>query len=410
MEQSCLLITGRLLDGQDAEAVQARMAQAFGMDMADFRQRVFERAPLVIRRGISEDAAQAQAEQLRQMGVEADVWPDDAPLVWLLRQGQLRGPLPESALGRLAMHGDQWCHDGGQQWYPWDAPHARAPLPPPLPEAAPDAESHASADPVEADDEPLMADVPPGSFAPPPLPPAPRRPISTWAVAAACLSLVSLLWNGIAPIALVLAVVCLILLLRRGAPRGRGWAVTAVVFALIGTALWLIPGANQNPPSAPQVAKARPLQPLPEEMTVRSAPAPAVSTATAKTTCPQDTVAPHNDEDRFLLTGGQRKLTGRSQRKGDTYVAEAAGNIDQGCRPDDVQLYVFRHGVFVGTALEQSVSQARARLADFTLSDETHLRVNMASCKGEACEQPALREFEVLHETSGWVVKQLGGH
>lgn len=430
MDHRCLVITGRLLDGEDADTVQARMAQAFGMELADFRKRVFERAPLVIRRGLDEDAAQAQAAQLRQLGVEADIVADDAPLVWLLRDGSLRGPLPESSLGRFAQAGDQWCHDGGQQWFPWDVPARATAMPPALPEQASSTQPPPLPDADDAAVPPPLPEMEP-SFEPPPMPPAARPPVSRWAVAATCLAIVSLLWTKLAPVALVLALVCLVLLARRRDRGGRGWAVTATIIALIGTGLYLLPDAPPPRQTAQQPAPRRPLQPLPASVpkpapasTASAAAKPAVASSapvtatvpamagstqasTATGPCSVETIPPHNDEDRFLLTGGQRLLTGRSQRKGDTYVAEAATGLDPACRPDDLQLYVFRRGVFVGTALEQAATKATARLADFELSDDQHLRVNLAACKAEVCDAPVMRQVELLHEASGWVLRRL---
>ncbi|TBR36818.1 MULTISPECIES: hypothetical protein [Dyella] len=444
MEHRCLVVTGRLLEGQDADAVQARMAQAFGMEMADFRKRVFERAPLIIRRGLDQDAANAQATQLRQLGVEADVLPDDAPLIWLLRDVTLRGPLPETALGRYARSGDQWCHDGGQQWFPWDVPTSRSSsLPPPIPEPA----DHPLPPPLPVEAQEIDGSLPPPlpdetvAFEPPPLPPARRPPVSRWAIAATCLAIVSLIWTTIAPVALVLALVCLLVLMRRKDIRGRGWSVTALVIALAGTGIHFMPAGPDPGKVAQQPAPRRPLQPLPAPaaaapsktstsqvpVAAASTRAPAAASSAAApvahaaapaspstaatvvatpTRCTRENVQPHNDEDRFLLTGGQRLLTGRSQRKGDTYVAEAATGLDQACRPDDVQLYVFRRGVFVGTALEEAASKASARLADFELSDDLHLRINLAPCKAEICEAPIARQVELLHDAGGWVLKR----
>lgn len=382
MDQYCLVLTGRLLQGQDPEAAHARMAEAFGMEGADFRKRVFERAPLLIRRGLDAGAAEAQAAQLEAMGVEAHAVPDDAPLVWLLRDGQIRGPLPESSLARYAEAGDQWCHDGGQQWFPWTPSAANVGLPPPLPVEGP----HRTPEPAT----------------PPPMPPPTRRPLPGWAIGAAVLAVLSLAWHVLAPLALLIALITLLALMRRPGAPGRAWAVAALLVGAVGLAMWL-----QRPlgPPAPAVAQPyvpRPLQPL--EFADEDEDAP-INSADAGH-CVAAAPSPRGDEDRFLLTGGQRLLTGRAQRKGDTYVAEAAASFDRACQPESLQLYVFRGGVFVGTALESAVSAASAKLADFQLNDDQHLSVTLVPCKGDTCGTPSIRQVEVLHGAGGWMVQR----
>lgn len=384
MDQYCLVLTGRLLQGQDPASAHARMAEAFGMEGADFRQRVFERAPLLIRRGLALEEAQAQVAQLAQMGVEAHAEPDDAPLVWLLRQGQVRGPVPESALARYAGDGDQWCHDGGQQWFPWAAPASGSPVPPPLP--APSTSAHT---------------------APPPMPPAPAHPtptssVSGWAIAALCLAVLGLLWHAMAPVALLVGLATLLWLLRHPDARGRVLAVVALLIGAAGLAMWL-----QRPAPPPAAAMAqpyipRPLQPLGSADDAGDKTSEGVGTGQCSAAAP----APRSDEDRFLLTGGQRLLTGRAQRKGDTYVAEAAARFDDACHPESLQLYVFRSGVFVGTALENAVSAASAKLADFQLADDQHLNVTLVPCKGDACGAQDVRQIRLLHGTGGWMVQR----
>ena len=383
MDQYCLVLTGRFLQGQDPEGAHARMAEAFGMEGTDFRKRVFERAPLLIRRSLDHDAAQAQAAQLEAMGVEAHAVPDDAPLVWLLREGQVRGPLPESSLPAYAQPGDQWCHDGGQQWFPWSAPDPRDPLPPPLPAAG-----AASA---------------PASATPPPMPPA-RRGVPGGAIGAVVLAVLGLIWHVLAPFALLVGLVTLLWLMRRPGTPGRAWAVAALLIGAAGLALWLQRPVRPPSPALAQPYVPRPLQPLEfadedEDDTVTSADAGH---------CVAAAPSPRGDEDRFLLTGGQRLLTGRAQRKGDTYVAEAAASFDRACQPESLQLYVFRGGVFVGTALENAVNAASARLADFQLDDDQHLSVTLVPCKGGAgdCGAPDKKQVELLHQAGGWIVRQ----
>ena len=77
MDHRCLVLTGRLLDGQDAATAHARLAAAFGMELAGFRERVFERAPLIIRRRLEPDAADAQAAQLRGVPSKFLSFPDE---------------------------------------------------------------------------------------------------------------------------------------------------------------------------------------------------------------------------------------------------------------------------------------------------------------------------------------------
>ena len=390
MDQYCLVLTGRLLQGQNPDAAHARMAEAFGMEGTDFRRRVFERAPLLIRRNLDLDAARAQAAQLEAMGVEAHAVPDDAPLVWLLRDGGIRGPLPESALARYALPGDQWCHDGGQQWFPWAPPAVGTSLPPPLPSET--ASNH-------------PAPVAPLPATPPPVPASStaRRSLLAWAIGATALAVLGLIWHVLAPISLLVGLVAL-LLMRRPEARARAWAVAALLIGAVGLALWLQRPLGPPSPAVAQPYVPRPLQPLEfaddEEDVLTSA-----DTGHCAATAP----SPRGDEDRFLLTGGQRLLTGRAQRKGDTYVAEAVASFDRRCQPESVQLYVFRGGVFVGTALDGAVSAATAKLADFQLDDDQHLSVTLVPCKDGAadCGTPDKKQAELLHKAGGWIVRQI---
>lgn len=392
MDHRCLVLTGRLLDGQDAATAHARLAAAFGMELAGFRERVFERAPLIIRRRLEPDAADAQAAQLRGMGVEADVLPESERLVWLRRDGQVRGPLPEEALARYAASGDQWCHDGGQAWFDWQADAAR----PPLPEAEP-----FDAAPSVGDEPPPL----PEAMEPPPLPPSPparpstaattRPPLSTAAVVAALFGLLALPYRPLSPVALLLALAALAYLYRRPQLRGRPLAVAALVLGAAALLLWM----HRPPPAAvAQPYVPRPLRPLAPELTAAGqAPAPCVTT----------TAGPKNDEDRFLAAG-ERVLTGRAERKGDTYVAEAAVSLDGHCQPNALQLYVFRHGVFIGTVLDKA-SSLGARLDDFSLVDDRHLRVTLASCTQQPgeCAATTVRQFVVMPGGDGWMLGEI---
>lgn len=387
MDHRCLVLTGRLLDGQDASAVHTRLAAAFGMEMAGFRERVFERAPLIIRRGLDPATAEAQATQLRDMGVEADVLPESERLVWLRRSGQVRGPIPEDALARYGEPGDQWCHDGGQAWFDWHPPHGEQP---PLPVSA-DAAAGLGGEPPP---------LPALQLQPPPLPPpasldATKASLSTAAVVAALFGLLALLYRPLAPVAVLLALAALAYLYRRPQLRGRAFAVAALLLGATALLLWM-----HRPAPAPvaQPYVPRPLKPLaPELATAGDEPAP----------CTADTAVPKNDEDRFLLTG-ERLLTGRAQRKGDTYVAEAAVSVNDHCQPNAWQLYVFRHGVFIGTVLDKAANLS-TKLDDFDLIDDQHLRVTMAQCSEQPgdCAATTVKQFAVMPGGGGWMLGEI---
>lgn len=85
-----------------------------------------------------------------------------------------------------------------------------------------------------------------------------------------------------------------------------------------------------------------------------------------------------SDEDRLLAAGGKRIFTGRSQRKGDTYVAEATSHRDGSCADATVQLYLFHDGKFVGAATPYSLALKQARFESFALVDPEHLRYVVA--------------------------------
>ncbi|QNJ99935.1 hypothetical protein [Dyella telluris] len=409
MDLRCLVLSGRLLDGQDPATVHARMAAAFGMEMAGFRERVFARAPLIIRRGLEDATAQTQATQLRGMGAEADVWPDSERLVWLRRDNQVRGPLPEEALNQYGQAGDQWCHDGGQTWFAWALAPTDAevvvkaeagvePEPPPLPVllAAPlhdDTDTWASDEYAEAFPPDARDDT---AAEPPPLPtPVTARPVkkplSAAAVFTVLLAAAGLYWHVLSPFALLLALCALVYLHQRPMLRGRAIAVAAVLLSATGLFLWM-PRPATVAVAQPYVA--RPLKPL--------------SGAAATAQCMARTASPKNDEDRFLLTG-ERLLTGRAQRKGDTYVAEAAVSVDQQCQPSALQLYVFRNGVFIGTALDTAASVASTKLTDFDLVDDQHLRVTLAQCtdKLASCAATSVRQFAVMPGGGGWTLGEM---
>ncbi|HET6551899.1 MAG TPA: DUF4190 domain-containing protein [Dyella sp.] len=385
MDQRCLVLSGRLLDGQDAASVQTRLASAFGMEMTGFRERVFERAPLIIRRGLDEATAEAQAAQLRGMGVEADVLPDSDRLAWLRRGGQIRGPLPEDALGRYAEPGDQWCHDGGQTWFDWSPTVAHEV--PPLPEGDPDLAASMDVEPPPLPAVPTLPLPPPA--------PAVKSPMSTAAIVALLFGLLALFYRPLSPVAILLAITTLVYLYRRPLLRGRAFAVAALVLGGVAFAMWMQRPAM--PVAQPYVP--RPLKPL---------TAGTEEAREAPTQCAAKAAAPKNDEDRFLLTG-QRLLTGRAQRKGDTYVAEAAVSVNAECQPNALQLYVFRHGVFIGPALSTAASLATTRLSDFDLTDDQHLRVTLAQCsdKPDDCAATSVKQIAVMPGGGGWTLGEI---
>jgi TonB family protein len=322
MDTFCLVLAGHHLD-HDADAVESRLAEAFGMTPEAFRDKVWQRAPLIIRRTLDEATARAQAEQLQQLGTAAAAHADDGALIWLLRDGRVLGPLPAGARGDYARSGDRWCHDGDASWQ-------ALPLatPPPLPRS---------------------------SLLPPPLPTTGtargrrRRPLA---------------WLG-------------------------GIAAAAVLLAL-----WVHHRAPSPVPATPVVTYVpRPLQPM-------AAAAPA-----AAPTCPKSAV-PASDEDRFLLAGGERLLTGRSRRSGDAYVAEAVLQRDAHCQPSAAQLYVFRHGVFVGTAIDAPIDPRRSQLTDFTLDAQGQLTYSVRRCDGRAggCGDTVTYQAHLQRGDGGWVL------
>ena len=322
METFCLVLTGRLT-GADPAAAEAQLAAAFGMPVETFRDKVWQRAPLIIRHSLTAEAAQDQATRLHEMGVDAIAMSDDATRIWLLRADRVLGPLPFAARDRLAATGDRWCHDGDDTWQPLP----REASPPPLPTS--------------------------GSV-PPPLPRA-------------------------APVA------------RR---RHRAaWVIGAIALLLL-VVYWVHrPAAPAVDPTAALHYVPRPLQPMTSDEPVQ--------------TCADATgVAATSDEDRFLLAGGRRQLTGRSQRRGDTYVAEAVVQRDAGCEPSAVQLYVFHRGVFVGTPMEAPVDPRQVRLDAFALADDGQLSYTLQRCDARAghCSPEETYRARLQPGRGGWVL------
>lgn len=321
MDTFCLVLTGEYAD-PDTAAAEARLAAAFGMAPEAFRERVWQRAPLIIRQGLARDEAERQATQLAERGARAEAHAEEPALIWLLRGEHVLGPLPESTRSRFARHGDRWCHDGDDSWQ--DLPASATP--PPLPRAS--------------------------IVVPPPLPAAvPVRPSRRpWA------------WLG--------------------------GAVAAVVLL----ALWLL-ARTPSPAQLPVTYVARPLQPL-------------ADAHAAATVCPHATgTAPANDEDRFLLAGG-RQLTGRSQRQGDAYVAEAVLQRDALCQPSAVQLYAFHRGVFIGTPMDAPIDPRRTQLVSFALDAQGRLTYTVRRCDGRAgnCGPAETYLARLQPGDGGWMV------
>lgn len=314
METFCLVLADRL--GTDDATTRSRLAAAFDMDEDSFREKIWCRAPLVIRRGLGAETAAAQAARLAALGAVCEIMPDAPPLLWLRREGRTRGPLPDAALERFAHAGDLWCRGDLGTWQPWPA-SIRA-MPPPLPASVP-------------------------SVPPMPVAEEPRRRSRTWA------------WIG----GIALLVLLLVFWPRHDRPRAGNDTVAYVP---------------------------RPLHPL------------AASTVPS---CRDEGAAPTGDEDRFLLTGGQRALTGRSQRNGDTYVAEATSHSGPDCADTTVQLYLFRSGGFVGPATPEALSMGTTRFASFELVDPEHLRYVVDDSGGPA----AAATSTLLKRADGWVIR-----
>lgn len=333
MEMFCLVLTGRLA-GADPAATEAMLAAAFGMSVDTFRQQVWQRVPLILRDGLTREAADAQARQLQSLGAEAAAMADDGARIWLLRGEHTLGPLPALARPRLARPGDRWCHDGDASWQ--DLPATDEPPPLPVQSAA-------------------AGPLPASRAQPPPLPdaaPAARR----GHVAA---------WLG-------------------------GALVLVVVLAVI---FWRPHAASPAPaPAAALRYVPRPLQPM----------APNV---VAETCADAAGASPRNNEDRFLLAGGARQLSGRSQREGDNYVAEAVVQRDARCQPSAVQLYVFHRGVLVGTPMDSPLDPRRVRLSSFALSPDGQLTYTLQRCDARAGScHPETYRTRLQPGGGGWVL------
>lgn len=130
----------------------------------------------------------------------------------------------------------------------------------------------------------------------------------------------------------------------------------------------------------------------------------------AKAGCANHGTAPVSEEERLLLSPGARKLTGRSQRKGSTYVAEATSRAAGGCAKTTVQLYLFRAGRFIGPATPYSLPAKTARFESFSLVDPEHLRYVVAdsAASDSRCVRIHSRRptatTTLINGTQGWTL------
>lgn len=142
--------------------------------------------------------------------------------------------------------------------------------------------------------------------------------------------------------------------------------------------------------------------------TVTYTPRPLLPMAEARVgqaSCRDTGPAPANDEDRYLVTGGQRTLTGRSQRLGDTYVAEAISHPGVDCSESTVQLYLFHQGGFVGPATPTGLELAKAHFGAFTLVDAEHLRYAISGQDGSEADATST----LVKQPQGWIVRTAPG-
>lgn len=171
--------------------------------------------------------------------------------------------------------------------------------------------------------------------------------------------------------------------------RSLAWigGILALVLVLVSVA-W---HAGQRTASAKPLTityTPRPLQPMPDALA-------------GQASCRDTGPAPANDEDRYLVTGGQRTLTGRSQRLGDTYVAEAISHAGADCSESTVQLYLFHQGGFVGPATPTGLAPAKAHFGAFTLVDAEHLRYAISGQDGSEADATST----LVKQPQGWIVR-----
>lgn len=181
------------------------------------------------------------------------------------------------------------------------------------------------------------------------------------------------------------------------APRRRR-ATPWLAGGLATVALLIVAWRHDRPPPPAPVQTVRyiprPLQPL------------AATHAAGHPSCRDAGAAPGGDEDRFLIAGGQRQLTGRSDRSGDTYVAEAVLGRDARCQATSVQLYVFRHGAFVGTAMEAPIDPRRNPLVSFRLADDRTLDYTLGQCESGTTPCPPDEDHHAMLQPGGggWIM------
>lgn len=181
----------------------------------------------------------------------------------------------------------------------------------------------------------------------------------------------------------------------RGPRRPLAWIggllASVLVLVVVSTA-WHAGQRTASAKSLTVTYTPRPLQPMPDAWTGQAA-------------CRGAGPVPANDEDRYLITGGQRTLTGRSQRRGDTYVAEAISHAGASCDESTVQLYLFHQGGFVGPATPASLEMAKAHFGAFILVDSEHLHYAISSHDGSEADATST----LVKRPQGWIVQMAPG-
>lgn len=111
-----MVISGLQAGVVDSFATWAPVAAAFKLNEADFAQHVVAALPLIVRQHLDQAAADRLVQQLQAMKIAALVVPDDDQLVYLMRAGTTRGPLPLSALDLFVQPGESYRLRDSQQW------------------------------------------------------------------------------------------------------------------------------------------------------------------------------------------------------------------------------------------------------------------------------------------------------